>query len=86
MPLKAYRAEMDVLAAFLTDCCVIHRNTKVKASELYHAYMQWCEDNGEQTENQRSFGMRLTERGFERYRGGTKGEFMWRGIGLSIDA
>jgi P4 family phage/plasmid primase-like protien len=82
---EVYRAEMDVLAAFLIDCCVVHRNARVKASELYHIYTQWCEDNGEQTENQRSFGMRLSERGFERYRGGTKGEFMWRGIGLLID-
>jgi putative DNA primase/helicase len=78
---EAYRAEMDVLAAFLTDCCVVHRNARVKASELYQTYTQWCEDNGEQTENQRSLGMHLTERGFERKRG-TAGVHIWEGIGL----
>jgi putative DNA primase/helicase len=79
---EAYRAEMDVLAAFMADCCVVHENARAKASELYQTYVQWCEDNGEQAENQRSFGMRLSERGFERYRGGREGGHLWRGIGL----
>jgi putative DNA primase/helicase len=79
---EAYRTEMDVLAAFLADCCVVHRNARVKASELYHIYTQWCEDNGEHVENQRSFGMRLSERGFERCK--VKGLGWWRGIGIAV--
>lgn len=78
----SYRSEMDVLAAFLGECCAVQHNAKATAKELYRAYCTWCEENGERAENQRSFGMRLTERGFEKYRGGKDGNYMWRGIGL----
>jgi len=69
------------LAGFLADCCVIGRNARAKAADLYQAYMQWCEQNGERAETQRSFGMRLTERGFETHKG-AKGQRGWRGVGL----
>jgi putative DNA primase/helicase len=77
-----YRAEMDVLAGFLEDCCIIHADAKASAKELYTAYTTWCEQNGERAEQQRRFGERLTERGFERYRGGVSGAYHWKGIGL----
>jgi putative DNA primase/helicase len=61
-----YRADMDVLAAFIGDRCVVHGNATVGATPLYEAYKTWCETGGEQAEKQRRFGMRLTERGFKR--------------------
>jgi P4 family phage/plasmid primase-like protien len=78
-----YRAEMDVLGAFLQECCEIDIEYNETAKELYAAYKFWCEDNGERPETQRRFGSRLTERGgFERYRGGSDGGHRWRGVRL----
>jgi phage/plasmid-associated DNA primase len=79
----AYRAEMDVLGAFLRECCELGTEYNVAAKDLYGAYKFWCEDNGERPETQRRFGSRLTERGgFERYRGGPDGGHRWRGLQL----
>lgn len=76
-----YKAESDVLAAFLADCCVLDKNVKVKANELYNAYREWCEQNGERlTETQTTFGLQLTERGFEKRR--VTAGVVYEGIGL----
>ena len=74
-----YRADMDVLAAFINDCCVIKHGATVRASNLYRAYAEWCDKSGENAENQRRFGQRLTERNFEKY---TNDGVWYRGIGL----
>jgi putative DNA primase/helicase len=78
----AYRAEMDVLAAFLDECCMLSPSARTRAKALYAAYRGWCEANGEHAEKQKSFGMRLTERGFERRRSAPDGGYEWHGIGL----
>jgi putative DNA primase/helicase len=78
---EAYRAEMDVLEAFIGECCTEEKHTKAKAGDLYRAYCEWCERSGERAETQRSFGMRLTERGLERY---TNNGMWYRGIGLLV--
>ena len=78
-----YRADSDVLAAFLLDRCVIDRNARVKAAELYNAYRQWCEQNGERlTETQMSFGLRMTERGVDKRRLATG----WHYEGIALQA
>lgn len=61
-----YRAEQDVLGAFLDDCCIIGGSYQIQASTLYTAYKHWTENNGERSENQRNFAARMVERGFER--------------------
>ncbi|NSW83145.1 MAG: DNA primase [Syntrophothermus sp.] len=78
---EGYRAEMDILADFLADCCIIDKKAKTKAADLYQAYCKWCEENGEQAIAKRTFGIRLKERGFESRRG-TGGPNWWHGIGL----
>lgn len=78
----AYHAEMDILAQFLDERCIVNPLAKVKAGDLYKAYVEWCEGNGERPLSQRNFGMRLAERGFER-RKSTGGLFRWSGIGLA---
>jgi putative DNA primase/helicase len=78
-----YRAEMDVVGAFLAECCVIAPEHDVSAADLYKAYGEWCKDTGETQVKQRRFGGQLTERGdFERYRGGKSGGHRWRGLDL----
>jgi putative DNA primase/helicase len=79
----AYRAEMDVLGAFLHECCELGAGHNEAAKDLYAAYSRWCEEGGERPETKRKFGSRLTERGgFERYRGGSDGGHRWRGAQL----
>jgi len=81
-----YRAEMDVLAAFIDEECVVAEHATASAKALYSAYRAWCEENGEKPETQRRFGGRLKERGFESGRittGARKGAVEWYGIGLA---
>lgn len=61
---EAYRAEQDVLAAFINECCVTGPEQKVTAHALYFAYSNWCKDSGEKAMSKKAFGIRLEERGF----------------------
>ena len=74
---------MDVLAAFLEEYCILRSDAMAFAKNLYIAYKEWCEANGEPVEKQRRFGMRLTERGLRRQKVG--GVYRWYGIGLRHD-
>lgn len=81
-----YRAEMDVIAAFIDEECIVAEHATASAKALYSAYKAWCEENGERPESQRRFGGRLKERGFESGRittGARKGAVEWYGIGLA---
>jgi putative DNA primase/helicase len=77
----AYRQEMDMVGRFLQEGCVFAPNARTGATVLYNAYKQWCEETGERTLTQQTFGTRLSERGLERKRG-TGGKGGWWGIGL----
>jgi len=79
---EGYRAEMDVLAAFIEDRCVVGPKTSANATDLYHAYQEWCDENGEKWEKQTKFGLRLGERGFRREKAQ---RVTWHGIGLRDD-
>ena len=78
-----YRAEMDVLAGYLAECCERGPDHWEYAKDLYESYKRWCEENGERPEPQRKFGGRLGERGFQRDRGGSRGAGIWRGVRLT---
>ncbi|WKZ17748.1 MAG: phage/plasmid primase, P4 family [Candidatus Jettenia sp. CY-1] len=74
-----YRNEMDVLQAFLEECCIINDEVKAKTGVLYEGYKKWCTDNNEFTLNNRQFGRGLKEKGFQSLQ--SSGNW-WRGIGL----
>jgi P4 family phage/plasmid primase-like protien len=76
-----YREEMDVMGAFIDQCCESHVNAMSSASSLYEAYTNWASKNGEYAITQRAFGLRLSERGFQRHRS-SGGRHMWTGIQL----
>jgi putative DNA primase/helicase len=83
-----YRAEMDTLAAFIEDRCVVREGMVAPATPLYKQYQMWCDDAGEKPETQKMFGMRLRERGFVNdkiKRGPHKDRKGWFGIGLRAD-
>lgn len=79
-----YRAEQDVLGAFLEDRCVLAPECWVASAQLFGAYKRWCEETGEHAMTQRVLGLALGERGFTDARKGSgrarrRG---WHGIGL----
>lgn len=77
---EAYRADMDVLSAWISECCIVGKGYETKASSLYKSYTDWCEQSGEAAQSQTKWGMRLTERGLRRDR--RMVGFFWVGIGL----
>lgn len=58
---KEYKSEMDVISAFLEDC-TIQGPGEVKASELYKAYAEWAEQNGEYKMSNTMFGKEVAIR------------------------
>ncbi len=79
----AYRAEMDVIGAFLRDECELGSGLKATLKDVYERYEQWCEEGGERAETKRKFNARLTERGqLADRRSGPGGLREWHGLGL----
>jgi putative DNA primase/helicase len=76
-----YRGEMDVLAGFIADCCFEGKQYVAGATDLYKAYQQWAESNGERILSQKAFGSKLADRGFEKSRS-IGGRAAWSGLGL----
>jgi putative DNA primase/helicase len=77
-----YRAEMDVLAAFLADCCQQGEGMSAFAGNLWNAWRRWCQETGESEGTQKRFGGRLAERGFLNHRDSKTGRKVWSGVGL----
>jgi putative DNA primase/helicase len=61
-----YRAEQDVLGAFLAECCEVHPDCRAKVGELYAAYQEWAKGNGEYERSATAFGLSMRERGFKK--------------------
>ena len=82
-----YRAEQDILAGFLADCCELGPRFTVPVGGLYDAYTQWCERSGEEALNKNTFSRLLTARGLTKdRRPDAKGARIWRGIRLLTDS
>ncbi len=75
-----YRAEMDIVGAFLDDCCELNPETRVKASTLHTRLEYWAKENGHELLSQKALGLRLGERGFTRQR--LSNGWHWNGLAL----
>jgi putative DNA primase/helicase len=81
--IDAYRAEMDSLAAFFAERCVVGSPYRTGATELYKEYRDWAEQGGEHPMSQVRFGQRLGDNpDLERVRDGNTGRMIWTGLGL----
>jgi len=76
-----YKLAEDRIAPFLEDRCVAGDGLEATAGDLYSTYKAWCESSGERPMSQRSFGLRLEEKGFQKTRSYSKGR-AWRGLAL----
>ncbi len=77
-------AHNDFLNDFLNDVCVVDPDGKVPVKVLADAYKQWCEGQGEEPAQGRTFNRMMEERGYERKQarfGRTNGK-AWVGIRL----
>lgn len=79
---EEYRAEMDMLGAFIDDRCITGPSETCTAHHIYSVYQKWCEENGERPITQTMMGRKLTDRGFDSVRIGKERVRSWVGIGL----
>ena len=63
---EEYRSEMDIVELFIQDRCAKSPKVGIGATPLHQAFLRWAEENSERKLSQRSFGLRLTEKGFQR--------------------
>jgi len=59
-------AHNDFLNRFMEDCCVVEHGAKVKVIDMWHTYEMWCQDQGEDPAQGRTFNRMMEERGYER--------------------
>ena len=77
---RAYRAEMDVVAQFLEECCEDDPKGSVLTRDLYNRYSYWSKDYGERLLTHRSFSLELARRGYAKVKGNST--IKWRGLKL----
>ncbi|MFW1667372.1 primase-like DNA-binding domain-containing protein, partial [Acinetobacter ursingii] len=78
-----YRAEMDVISQFVSDCCETGPGFEVKASEIYKVYKQWADDNSEYCMSNTKFGREMQQK-FKRKH--TKFGNTYEGLSIKIDS
>jgi P4 family phage/plasmid primase-like protien len=72
-----YQSEQDMVAKFLSECCIVQRDARVKVSALFEAYGRW---SGDKFMTQPTFNERLRAKGFDSQR--SKNGFFWHGLAL----
>jgi len=83
-----YREEMDVLAEYMEDRCVIGKGKSVPKKQIYLDYVEWCEDMKQRPQSYSLFSRQLSERDFRskvtkiNFNGDRKSVRVWRGITL----
>jgi putative DNA primase/helicase len=78
-----YRAESDVIAQFVEECCTIGGQFTVGSTPLFERWQKWCETNGERGNSKKAFASRLKAHGnFDNNSQDGNGRKRWLGIGL----
>lgn len=77
-----YRADEDTLGRFIDECCIIDPKSKIEGNVLFDCYKGWCIQNHDYAMGSKTFGMKIEDRGFRRYRDGKSRGFL--GIGLAV--
>ena len=77
---EQYQTEMDVVADFIADRCVVGPEHRVPFSALYQAFTNWCSGLGEAPISDKNFAQHLTAKGYGEHR--TAGARLRKGIKL----
>ncbi len=81
---EGYRSEMDVIAQFVEECCETGERLTVASYELYKAFTEWCEINGEQPVSKKLLNLRLRGIGFEAAKIGPQKQRGLKGLAICI--
>ncbi|RIL22687.1 DNA primase [Staphylococcus gallinarum] len=76
-----YRTEMDSIAAFIEECCVVKSDEKVKASLLFEAYDNWAKENHQHRMSSTKFGKEMAIKFTKKTSNGVK----YYGVNLEQD-
>jgi putative DNA primase/helicase len=79
-----YREEMDDFEDFVEDCCVVGKDQRVRASDIYQAYKDWV-PGGTRPLPRKDFKAQLAKRGFRDSRSGKDGSTYYHGLNLRND-
>lgn len=80
----SYRAEMDIVANFLNDECILGPGKKATTKQLLARFEAWCGQNSEHFDA-KILKNSLKERGYYSQRG-HGGNYYWHGLELKPDA
>jgi putative DNA primase/helicase len=75
-----YREDEDFLQLFISECCIVKSDAKVKSSTLYETYSNWCKKGNIYLFNSTNFGLQLGKKKFEKKRL----ENGWHYLGIGI--
>lgn len=78
-----YRSEMDVISAFIAECCEIDNSPhKERAKDVFQAYAKWAKENNEYEMKSTKFGIEMAKK-FEK--GHDRDGAFYKGIYLNND-
>jgi putative DNA primase/helicase len=83
---QQYKAEQDILGAFLAERCETGPRYSVGVAELFEAYEKHCSEAGEDPVKKTTFGRLLRQRGFDQQRDGHGRDRKWVGLRLRTNA
>lgn len=76
-----YRVDMaDNVTLFINDKCVLDPDGCIPAKKFYEVYVTWCDLNGDESVEQRTFKRKLQDMCFKQKRSGENGCRQWHGI------
>lgn len=81
MATEGYRFEMDMINDFIETRCDVGDGFWATANEMYNQYCSWCDQNGEEPIKQRTFGLKLRDKGYLPAKG-TAGIRIWKSVGI----
>ncbi len=79
--IENYKTDMDPIARFINENCIISETCKAKTGDIYDLYKDWCEENKEYKLSSIKLSKKLADKGFKRDR--TMNFRHWIGIGIS---
>jgi putative DNA primase/helicase len=81
---QAFQEVNDVTALFVADCLEMGgEDYRVRGGDLYKAYREWCDRNGNKPQSNNSVGLDWVRLGLEKYK--SAGHPCWKGARLRSD-
>lgn len=78
---EEYKAENDIEAAFVAECCIRNPDAQINAQKLYDKYSTWCKRNGSMAKSSTKVARDWDRLGFQKVKANSGN--IWRGVELS---